>query len=89
MLGTTMALAYGSTVLTGFLLFFLQMDISFLLKGTVDGTSAVLQTETLADVQTLMPFFTLEFPPLFGVMSALVFAFVLGLGLTAVEDGAP
>lgn len=55
----------------------------------MDGTSAVLQTETLADVQTLMPFFTLEFPPLFGVMSALVFAFVLGLGLTAVEDGAP
>ncbi|HHV40229.1 MAG: dicarboxylate/amino acid:cation symporter [Bacteroidales bacterium] len=90
MLGTTMALAYGSTVLTGFFAFFsCRWTYPFLLKGAADGTSGLLQTEALADVDVLAPFFTLEFPPLFGVMSALVFAFLLGLGLTVIKNGEP
>ena len=90
MLGTTMALAYGSTVLTGFFVFFsCRWTYPFLLKGAADGTSGLLQTEALADVDVLAPFFTLEFPPLFGVMSALVFAFLLGLGLTVIKNGEP
>ncbi|NLA15744.1 MAG: dicarboxylate/amino acid:cation symporter [Bacteroidales bacterium] len=90
MLGTTMALAYGSTVLTGFFAFFsCKLVYPFLLGETIQEAGAFIQTGALADSQVLTPFFTLDFPPLFGVMSALVFAFMLGLGLTVIRTGEP
>lgn len=89
MLGTTLGLAYGSTLLTGFFAFFSCRAVyPFLLKGAVNGMGVLSQAgDALQGADQLTPYFSLDFPPLFGVMTALVFAFMLGLGLTAVENG--
>ncbi|HPX78693.1 MAG: dicarboxylate/amino acid:cation symporter [Bacteroidales bacterium] len=90
MLGTTMALAYGSTVLTGFFAFFsCNLIYPSLLKEVANGAGWAAQTGALDGKDLLTPFFTLDFPPFFGVMSALIFAFVLGLGLTVIDNGEP
>ena len=44
----------------------------------LEGSQAVLPDDAGA---ALTPYFTVQMPPLFGVMSALVLAFVLGLGM--------
>ncbi|MDD3549639.1 MAG: dicarboxylate/amino acid:cation symporter [Bacteroidales bacterium] len=90
MLGTTLGLAYGSTLLSGFFAYFTCRAIyPVLLSGSRSALS--LASETTAGLtehaEKVLPYFTLEFPPLFGVMSALVFAFVLGLGLTVIRNG--
>lgn len=38
--------------------------------------------------EALSPYFTIEFPPLFGVMSALISAFVLGIGMSIIKGTA-
>jgi Na+/H+-dicarboxylate symporter len=89
MLGTTLGLAYGSTLLSGFFAFFSCCAIyPFLLKGAVNGMEIQPQAgEALQGSDQLIPYFSLDFPPLFGVMTALVFAFILGLGLTVIRNG--
>jgi len=89
MLGTTMALAYGSTVLTGFFAFFSCKLLYPLILGNAETAMALAPPsgDTLSAAVQLTPYFTLDFPPLFGVMPALVFAFVLGLGLTVANNG--
>lgn len=52
------------------------------LLGNTDITN-VASTST-----ALTPYFTIEMPPLFGVMSALITAFVLGIGMSAIKNGA-
>ena len=89
MLGTTMALAYGSTVLTGFFALFSCRLMYPVLLGGADTAMAMTPPagEALSAGESLTPFFTLDFPPPFGVMPALVFAFILGLGLTVISNG--
>ena len=71
MLLTTVLMAYGSTVLAGLIAYGTG---SWLFPGMVgSGMRSVEQMSTPA------PFFTIEIPPLFGVMTALVFAFLMGL----------
>ncbi len=41
---------------------------------------------TLDDSVGIEPYFSLDFPPLFGVMSALIFAFLLGLALSKIPN---
>ena len=74
LLGKTVGLAYGSTIVAGSLAFLVA---SFALSGlpsapAVSGDSA----------NQLTSFITLEVPPLFGVMTALAAAFLFGLGIS-------
>lgn len=83
-LGLTAALAYGSTIFAG-LLTMLVANLSFpslLNQGTFSEVNA--SEEALA---TTSGYFTIEIAPPFGVMTALVLAFVLGIGLSLVPRG--
>lgn len=75
MLGTTLGLAYGSTLLSGFFAYFICRAVyPVLLTG--NGSVLSLATETTAglteNAEQLTPFFTLDFPPLFGDRKSVV-----------------
>lgn len=71
----TAALAYAFTLLSGFGTYFAGRALfPWLLQGS--GTEA----QVGAGVEST-PYFTVDMPPVMGVMSALVLAFVLGLGV--------
>ncbi len=78
LLGTTLGLAYTSTLVAGILAFFAATALVPLL--TTGGMPAA---ET--DAPGLMPFISIDVPPLFGIMSALVAAFIFGLGIASTE----
>ena len=72
----TVAIAYGSTVLSG--LFSYAVSSSVFPQLITASTVATMEGTT--DV-VAPPYFTLAIPPLLDVMSALVLAFVAGLGM--------
>lgn len=74
LLVATAALAYGATLFAGFMSYFVGV-LSF--PGLIGGEESVAAIENSADVA---PFFNVEIPPMMGVMTSLVFAFMLGLG---------
>ncbi|MBQ8098759.1 MAG: dicarboxylate/amino acid:cation symporter [Bacteroidaceae bacterium] len=71
----TAAIAYGSTVCAGLLSYATGSTVFPLIIRPGEGLSAV---STEAQVT---PFFTISIPPMVDVMSALVFSFMLGLGI--------
>ena len=71
----TTIIAYGDTVLSGYLSYFTSSNIFPLL---INHGQAV---EKIAEVKALEPFFTNNIPALVDVMSALVTAFTVGLGI--------
>ena len=71
----TTIIAYGDTVLSGYLSYFTSSNIFPLL---INHGQAV---EKIAEVKALEPFFTINIPALVDVMSALVTAFTVGLGI--------
>lgn len=79
-LAVTAAIAYGSTLFAGFLGFATSMAV---FPSLLTGKSA--QSVTNPEDALLAPFFTVEMPPLMGVMTALILAFVVGVGLTLVD----
>lgn len=75
LLALTVFVAFADTVIAGYLAY---------------GTGEILfpsmvasagQVNAPGNVETLKPFFELQIPPLFDVMSALVLSFVMGLGI--------
>lgn len=81
MLLLTVAIAYGSTVLAGLASYFTGAALfPDMIKG--QGTSM----EEMQAAAELSPFFSVTIPPLMNVMTALVLAFMLGLGLAALEQ---
>lgn len=73
----TVLIAYGSTLFSGLLAYFSSTAIfPSLLAGQADQLNIAEVTRELT------PYFSLEFPPLFGVMPALVFSFLFGIGLS-------
>ena len=75
----TALLAYGFTLFSGFFTYF-TCDLSYpWLLNTSDKLSAVADN-TVA----LQPYFTVEMPAVMGVMSALILAFTLGLGMSVI-----
>lgn len=80
MLLITVLIAYGSTILAGFISYFTG---AALFPGMIN-TGAGMQE--LADTDALAPFFTVNIPPLMGVMTALVLSFTLGLGLASTQN---
>ena len=69
--GLTLLLAYGTTVISGLLTFFIGKAV---LPGLIQPiTGDVLESNAFE------PLFTITVDPIFGVMTALVLAFVLGI----------
>lgn len=81
LLGITALIAYGSTLFAGFFSFF-TCEWSYPMILTQSGA-----LEELGDlsVASLQPYFTVDMPPIMEVTTSLVMAFVLGLGLSAVQ----
>lgn len=77
----TAALAYAFTLFSGFGTFFTSLRV---LPRLLGGTEMSAPGETAAT--PLQPFFTVEMPPLMGVMTALILAFVLGLGMAYIHS---
>ena len=75
LLALTAALAYAFTLFSGFGTY---LTGQALFPALLEGAAAVLPD---AAATAPAPYFTVGMPPLFGVMSALVLAFVLGLGM--------
>lgn len=81
MLVFTAILAYVATMFAGFASYF---------TGVWCFPHLIQPMEYIADTTsetTLQPYFTVEMPQLFSVMSALVLSFVLGLGCSRLEAG--
>lgn len=79
-LGLTAALAYASTMFAGFLTY--GVCAYFFPKVLV---GQLTQVETPKEV--LKTYFTIEMPPIVGVMTALLLSFVVGIGLSLVPRG--
>ncbi|MDO5634746.1 MAG: dicarboxylate/amino acid:cation symporter [Micrococcus sp.] len=81
-LGITAGIAYGSTVIAGFMAFGVALLLFPLMLR--EGQFQVFDNPEDA---LLGPFFQIEMAAPFGVMTALVLAFVLGIGLTLMPRG--
>jgi Na+/H+-dicarboxylate symporter len=79
MLLTTVAIAYGSTVFAGL--------VSYLTGATFfpDMIESGAGMESVNEAQSLSPYFGVNIPPLMGVMTALILAFTVGLGLASTQ----
>lgn len=79
-LGVTAAIAYGSTIFGGLMAFAACMLIFPRMLEAGSFSEVANPEEGL-----LAPYFTVEMPPAFGVMTALVLSFVIGITLTIIE----
>lgn len=76
LLGRTLGIAYLSTIIAGIGAFFVA-------RLVVPMLTAENKEVTETAVNGLLPFITMDVPPIFSVMTGLVLAFVLGLGISA------
>ncbi|MDQ0483631.1 dicarboxylate/amino acid:cation symporter [Guptibacillus hwajinpoensis] len=81
LIGITTTVAYLSTFLAGLLAFFAARNLYPLFLETGGVASEMANPEE----SLLKPFFQVEIPPVMGVMTALVIAFTLGLGMAAMK----
>lgn len=80
MLITTVVIAYGSTVFAGVISYF--TGATFFPSMISSGTPI----DSIENAVELTPYFAVNIPPLMGVMTALVLAFTLGLGLASTQN---
>ncbi len=76
----TTIIAYADTIFSGYFSYFTGTTV---FPSIIDRGQAA-QAITAAD--ELKPFFTIDIPPLLAVMSALITAFVMGLGISFFES---
>lgn len=79
MLAVTVALAYGSTIVAGLASYFTG---ALTFPSLIDSQ---VKLDAAAEATKILPFFTMDIPPLMSVMTALVLAFVVGLGLAHIK----
>lgn len=79
MLLITVAIAYGSTIFAGLVSY---LTGAALFPGMIQSGTSL---QEVASATELAPYFTVTIPPLMNVMTALILAFTLGLGLAALE----
>ena len=77
LLGKTVGFAYSSTIIAGTLAFLLVSAVIPFLSGGI-----TFESEIATEIGS---FIDLEIPPLMGVMTALVTAFVFGIGMSQLE----
>lgn len=79
LLAITVAIAYGFTLFSGFSTYFVG-DALF---------SSLLENEQIGTLEdhsrSLPPYFTIDMPPIFDVMTALLLSFIVGIGLSVRE----
>ncbi len=82
MLLITALIAYFATLFSGFLSYFTGVTVfpSLIEQG--------VPLEEVSEAQGILPYFTVSIPPLMNVMTALIFAFTLGLGLASLNSDA-
>ena len=80
MLLVTVGIAYGSTVFAGIVSY---LTGATLFPGMIQSGAALQEVASAAE---LAPYFTVTIPPLMNVMTALILAFTLGLGLAALDS---
>lgn len=79
MVGITALAAYGSTLFAGFLSYGVSMAFF----------PSLLKNQSLSQIsasEALKPFFEIAIPPFMDVMAALVFAFIIGIGLAKIQN---
>ncbi|MBR4299608.1 MAG: dicarboxylate/amino acid:cation symporter [Bacteroidales bacterium] len=76
---TTVAIAYGSTIFAGTVSY---LTGAALFPGMIQKGSSLQEVASAAE---LAPFFTVSIPPMMNVMTALILAFTIGLGLAHIE----
>lgn len=76
----TALIAYGATLFSGFLSYFTGVTVfPYQIESGVP-------LEEVSEAQGILPFFSVAIPPLMKVMTALVLAFMLGLGLAQLKN---
>ena len=82
MLVVTALIAYGDTLFSGFLSYFTGAALfpSLIEQG--------IPLEEVSEAKGIAPYFSVSIPPLMNVMTALVLAFTLGLGLAYLKSDA-
>ena len=84
LLAITALIAYGSTFFSGFFTYF---SGSVVLPQLLTPSASLTALENPEDFM-LTPYFTVAIPPLMDIMTSLVLAFVIGLGLSSVKGTA-
>lgn len=79
LLAVTALIAYVSTVISGFFSFFTTRWSLPLLMSDEN----IVKSENISVSETLSPFFEIDMPALMGVTTALIFAFVVGTGVSS------
>ncbi len=77
----TVAIAYGSTIFSGFFSYF---STKWSLPLIIEPNSNISESGFVF-TDTLLPYFKLDMPPLMGVTSALILAFLLGIGISSIK----
>ncbi|MDD3038897.1 dicarboxylate/amino acid:cation symporter [Bacteroides sp.] len=80
MLLITALIAYGATLFSGFLSYFTGVTVFPSLIETG------IPLEEVSEAQGIIPYFSVSIPPLMNVMTALILAFTLGLGLASLNS---
>ncbi len=76
----TVLIAYGSTIFAGLVSYLTGASI---FPSMIESGASL---QEIAGSEELQPFFTVSIPPLMNVMTALVLAFTLGLGIAALNS---
>ena len=80
MLLVTALIAYGATLFSGFLSYFTGAT---LFPSLIEPGRPL---EEISEAQGILPFFSISIPPLMNVMTSLILAFTLGLGLATLHS---
>ena len=78
LLGKTVGLAYGSTIVAGILAYLVASSV-------LPGLTAESAIEAASHGEKVKGFIDLQIPPLFDVMTALALAFIFGIGISAIS----
>ena len=82
MLLVTALIAYFATLFSGFLSYFTGVTV---FPSLIEPGAPL---EEVSEAQVILPYFSVSIPPLMNVMTALVLAFTLGLGLASLNSDA-
>lgn len=82
MLLITALIAYGATLFSGFLSYFTGVTI---FPSLIEPGAPL---EEVSEAQGILPYLSVSIPPLMNVMTALILAFTLGLGLASLNSDA-
>lgn len=80
LLAITALIAYSSTLFSGFFTYF---SCRAVFPDLLEPAGSVLTIVDNPESSLLLPFFSIDMPPVFSVMTALVVAFILGTGIAA------